>query len=114
MLALPSPFDPTSSTPLRWFCHKTNRETMQNQSKRRGGQPGNQNARKGGLYSKHMPVARAEEHAEVIRMFGLYEEIALVRMHIRDLLAKRASSEDVIAAIELLNRLLSTQSRLNH
>ena len=47
-------------------------------------------------------------------MFGLYEEIALVRMFIRDLLAARATTEDVLTAIELLNRLISTNSRIWH
>ena len=82
--------------------------------RRRGGQPNNQNARKEGVYSRFLPASRAEEHQELTKVFGLYEEIALVRMFIRDLLVARAETEDVLTAIELLNRLISTNSRIWH
>ena len=80
--------------------------------RRRGAQPANQNARKHGLYSHLLPAAVAEEMEALIRVYDLKEEIALVRIHIRNLLEARASGEAVMEAIELLNRLVSTNHRL--
>ncbi len=79
---------------------------------KQGAQPGNQNARKHGLYSHLLPAAVAEEMEALIRVYDLKEEIALVRLHIRSLLAAQAPGEAVMEAIELLSRLVSTNHRL--
>ena len=89
--------------------------------RRRGGQPGNRNARKtllsesllrelaaSSVYFNVLPAQRAEEHLYVARNGdGLREEIALVRTHIRDLLAQGAGTDDLLEIIELLGKLVS-------
>src|SRR5207237_693179 len=82
--------------------------------RRRGGQPANQNARTHGLYSQYLRPDDAEDMPELVRIFGMNQEVALVRLRIRELLAAGASTEDVFKAIEFLNRLIATMARLRH
>ena len=50
------------------------------EKKQSGGQPGNQNARKGtGLYVRHMSKRQQERFEEAKRVTGLKEEISVVR-----------------------------------
>ena len=65
-------------------------------------------------YSQYIPAQYVEDMEELVRVSGLKEEIALVRLRIRDLLADGSSPNDLIRAIELLNRLISTNHRLIH
>ena len=79
--------------------------------KRRGGQPGNQNARKTGLYSRHLPTKQAEAYRDIVKEQGIDGEIALVRLCIRNLLATEAPHDQLMTAIAVLIRLVTTQYR---
>ena len=54
----------------------------------RGGQPGNQNARKHGFYSKALGEAQKLEFRQAARVKGLDAEIALLRVKIKALLSQ--------------------------
>ena len=56
--------------------------------RRRGGQPGNQNARKHGFYSKALGEAQRLEFRQATRVKGLDAEIALLRVKIKALLSQ--------------------------
>jgi len=51
--------------------------------RRRGAQPGNQNAKKHGFYSKALDEAKRREFRQAARVKGLDEEIALLRLKIK-------------------------------
>ena len=53
--------------------------------RKRGGQQGNQNARKHGFYCKALGEARTREFRQAVRVKGLDEEIALLRLKLRSL-----------------------------
>jgi hypothetical protein len=71
-----------------------------------GAQPGNQNARKHGFYSQ--ALARAEKHvlASAVGVDGLDQEIAIMRLKFRSLLAQDGQN------LRLINQTAETLARL--
>jgi len=75
-------------------------------TRRRGAQPGNQNARKHGFYSRALEEAEGLELAEAAEVEGLDGEIAVLRLKLRQLL------QDHPERIDLQIRLANTLARL--
>ena len=80
--------------------------------KKRGGQPGNQNARKHGLYSKHLPAEQRDIHSSIKSVRDLSPEIALLRYKIMQLLEDPDTpNADLMKALNTLARLTDIQER---
>jgi hypothetical protein len=73
-----------------------------------GGQPGNQNARKHGFYSK--VLAADEKHAlfSAAELDGLDQEIAVIRFKFRSLLCQEGQN------LHLINQTAETLAKLYH
>ena len=86
---------------------------MKKRTKRQsGGQPGNQNARKHGLYSKHFTPDQAEQLENADDLKDLAPEINLLRVKLNGLLDDPNTSPDLILKIvNALARLMSVQRR---
>jgi hypothetical protein len=81
---------------------------------KKGGQKGNQNARKHGFYSKVLDAAQKRELAIAIDVEGIDEEIALMRVKIRSVLEKDPENIKLImAATTTLAGLLKANLELN-
>ena len=77
-----------------------------------GGQPGNQNARKHGYYSKHFTPEQMDQLEEIDYHKGLDPEIALLRVKLNALLEDPKTSSDLILrTVHALARLVSAQRR---
>ncbi len=63
--------------------------------RRRGGQPGNQNARKHGIYAKSLTPEERALLQEARETFGLSEEVAVVRVLIATFLADPGTKPDL-------------------
>jgi hypothetical protein len=72
--------------------------------RRRGGQPGNNNALKHGFYSSKFPAGVRKDLAEYT-FSGLTEEIELLRVYIRSLVELTAKLDDVDRAIAVVRTL---------
>ena len=82
--------------------------------RKRGGQPGNQNARKHGYYAVFNPVVPESELADAAALAGIDDEIALVRVKLKHVLEKDPDNiSAVIRATNTLARLLRLQNRIN-
>ena len=80
--------------------------------RKRGGQPGNQNARKHGFYSTHLPPEQAKLLEEAGDLRDLRPEIALLRVKLNTLLDDPDTSPELILkTVHALTRLLSVQRR---
>jgi hypothetical protein len=91
--------------------------------RKRGGQPGNKNARKHGFYATRLLPSEAKDLAAV-KLVDMADEIELVRIQIRRLLSD-ASQEPasldqrlelikvICIAVRSLNRLVRTQHLIN-
>ena len=78
--------------------------------RKRGGQPGNQNARKLGLYSKYFRPDRMKHLKGVDAFKDLGPEIALLRVKLNSLLkAPEVSHELILRTINALARLTAIQ-----
>ncbi len=79
----------------------------------RGGQPGNQNARKHGFYSKVFDKQGKEDVDEARQSLGLEEEIAVMRAKILGILRSDPNNATVLTkAMATLCRLLETHKRV--
>ena len=79
---------------------------------KRGGQPGNQNARKHGFYSKHFTPEQIEQLEAADDLKDLGPEIALLRVKLNTLLDDpEVSTELLLRAVNSLARLMSIQRR---
>ena len=77
-----------------------------------GGQPGNQNARKHGLYSKHLPPEQLQQFDNALAIRDLAPEIAIVRVRLNGLLNDPEASPDLInRTLSVLGRLMNIQRR---
>ena len=77
-----------------------------------GGQPGNQNARKHGFYSKHFTPDQAKQLEAADDLRDLGPEIALLRVKLNALLDDPdVSTELLLRAVNSLARLMSIQRR---
>ncbi len=80
--------------------------------RKRGGQPGNQNARKHGYYSKHFSPEQMKQLEVIDYHKGLDPEIKLLRVKINSLLTDpEADPEHLIKYLRVLGRLLAIQRR---
>ena len=76
----------------------------------RGAQKGNQNARKHGFYSRVLPASAEKDLIEAIALSGLENEIAVLRLKLRDLLKNHPDRVDLqVAAASAIARLMRTQ-----
>ena len=78
----------------------------------RGGQPGNQNARTHGFYSRAVPPELQEKLKEAGTIKGLDQEIALLRSKIAIFSENSDDPLPLYRGIALLSRLLSTRKKL--
>ena len=84
--------------------------------RRRGGQPGNQNARKHGYYSRIFNKAERADYYSAGDVQGIDEEIALIRHVIKTV----ASFKDdrhilvLVRAANVLNRLVRTRQKIRY
>jgi hypothetical protein len=76
--------------------------------KRKGGQPGNQNARKHGFYSKVLALEEKRELKYAEGLDGLDQEIAIIRIKFRSLLAQDGQN------VRLINQTAETLAKLYH
>ena len=72
-----------------------------------GGQPGNQNARKHGFYSKRMSPEQLKEFKAALQIQDMSHEIALLRIRLNALL------NDPDASPELIYKTISSISKLS-
>jgi hypothetical protein len=80
----------------------------------RGGQPGNQNARTHGFYSKTLSPEQQEALQDAAVVDGIDQEIALLRVKIASILENAPQNIDVlILALSLLARLLQTKQLID-
>ena len=75
-----------------------------------GARPGNQNARKHGVYSRHRPAPRREQFDEALLVEGSDAEIALIRVCIGDALRdEHPNPLTIFKGIEVLNQTRRTE-----
>ena len=88
-------------------------KNMDEQPKRkRGGQPGNQNARKHGYYSRHFTPEQMQQLEEIDYHKGLDPEIALLRVRLNTLLRDPEADPDLILKyLRVLGRMVNIQRR---
>ena len=88
----------------------TEEENMNN--RKSGGQPGNQNARKHGYYSKHFTPEQMKQLEEINYHKGLDPEIALLRVRLNALIEDPEADPDLILKnLQVLGRLVNIQRR---
>ena len=79
----------------------------------RGGQPGNQNARKHGYYCSSFSGVAKNNIIEALQVTGLEDEIALVRASLRAVVLRSPTNVRLISgAASTLIRLLRTSEKL--
>ena len=84
----------------------------QGKKRKSGGQPGNQNARKHGFYSKHFTPDQAKQLEDADDLRDLGPEIALLRVKLNTLLDDpEVSTELLLRAVNSLARLMAIQRR---
>ena len=77
-----------------------------------GGQPGNQNARKYGLYSKHLPSKQPRQSGDAPLIGDLAPEIAAARVRLNALLNDpEVSTDHILKAVNILTKLIAIQHR---
>ena len=81
--------------------------------RKRGGQPGNQNARKHGFYSGGLAAGQQAAFPAAIALKGVDREIAILRLKIASVLASDPQNYRLqIRALSSLGRLLRTRQKL--
>ncbi len=81
----------------------------------RGGQKGNQNARKHGFYSKTLGIAETCEFWNITNLEGLDAEVAVLRIKLKSLLQRDPCNRRVLGeASKILTKWLSARYRLDH
>ncbi|MDE2969753.1 MAG: hypothetical protein OXT51_06600, partial [Chloroflexota bacterium] len=80
--------------------------------RKRGGQPGNQNARKYGFYSKLLPPERAETMEEALGIRDFTEDLAVMRLRLAELVRDPSSDPNLInRTFTVLARMMEVQIR---
>ena len=80
--------------------------------RKRGAQPGNQNARKHGFYSKHLSPEQLQDFDDALFISSLDQEIALLRVKLNALLADQQSPPELLLqTINAFARLIAIQRR---
>ncbi len=78
--------------------------------RKRGGQPGNQNARTHGFYSRALTPAQQEEFKDAVGLSGVDQEIAMLRVQLFAIIANTPDNTDVLLkAVTALTRLLKVK-----
>lgn len=78
---------------------------------KRGGQAGNQNARKHGFYSKMLTEEEKADLENAVLVEGIDEEIALLRVKIKSLMKYDPENVRLLAqAVNALSRLVAAKS----
>jgi hypothetical protein len=81
--------------------------------RKRGGQPGNQNARKHGFYSSTLSLTEICEFWNIVNLEGTEPEIAVLRIKLRSLLQHDPGNRRALGeASKLLSKWLRTKYRL--
>ena len=79
---------------------------------KRGGQPGNQNARKHGFYSKHLSPEQLQDFDDALVINSLDQEIALLRVKLNSILADQKSPPELLLqTVNAFARLIAIQRR---
>ena len=82
--------------------------------RRAGGQPGNQNARKHGFYSKILSPAQTGNLLSANKVKGLDQEIAVLRVKIGSILANDPNNVPLlVTAMSSLAKLLKANQKLD-
>ena len=85
------------------------------EKRKRGGQPGNQNARKHGLYSKHLPPEQMKQLEDIDEHTGLEPEIDLIRIRLNVMLDNpETSPELILKTVSALAKLMAIQRRYTY
>ena len=83
--------------------------------RRRGAQPGNQNARKHGFYSSALSPEQQESLEDAAALKDLQSEIALMRVKLSDLAGNpNASDELFLKAVRVVGRLIDIQHKITY
>ncbi len=83
---------------------------MEEELKQRGAPKGNQNARKHGFYSRVLDDEEARDYEIATEVEGIDEEIALLRVKIKSLIANDPQNIKLITqALNALERLIRTK-----
>ena len=94
------------------FYDLSDDESDEEPKRKRGAQPGNQNARKHGLYSRHFTPEQFEILENANDLKDLAPEIALLRVRLNTLLDDPETSPDLILkTVNALTRLMAVQRR---
>ena len=83
------------------------------QPRRRGGQLRNLNAKRYGIYAQALAPEDAALLPKIIKVKGLTDEIALLRLRIAALVRAKADDDVLFDAFDLLNRLVATNERVS-
>ena len=87
---------------------------MESEAKRKRGAPlGNQNARKHGLYSTALSPQQLQKLPAAMKLQGLDNEIAVMRLKIHSILANDPDNDSaIVKAAKVLDRMVRTQCSL--
>jgi hypothetical protein len=89
-------------------------EQKENTVKKKGGQAGNQNARKHGFYSTVLDEKEMAEYQKAVEVEGLDEEIAMMRVKLYSLLEKDPENVRLITqAVNALVRMMVMKQRMD-
>jgi len=78
--------------------------------RKQGGQPGNQNARTHGFYSKVLVDSQKDDFEQAVLVDGLDEEIAMLRVKIKALLERDPDNMKLIGqAVKILSGLITAR-----
>jgi hypothetical protein len=87
--------------------------TARSKKRKRGGQPGNQNARKHGFYSRTLTSAQEGELAAATALKGIDREIGIARLKVKGVLTTDPDNTEVLArALSSLTGLLNAKRSL--
>ena len=82
---------------------------------KRGGQPGNRNARTHGFYAGSLTSREQEHLVQAVELKGLHSEIAFLRVKPLALISsQRASPELLLRATRTLTRMVEFQDRITY
>ena len=83
--------------------------------RKRGGQPGNRNARTHGFYSAALTPEEQQSLRKAIDLKGLHPEIALLRVKLMEIIASGNTDPDImIQAVRTLTRMVDVQDRITY
>jgi hypothetical protein len=83
------------------------------QKRKRGGQPGNHNARKHGFYFPILDEDQKQVFREAAEVNGLDEEIGIIRLELRSALKKDPANLKLVSQmLDVLTRLMRAHAKL--